>query len=106
MDLDIEISKAAFAIRLMERAIHDPASWTLTWGSMRTDARREVEADGVLITGTFESQCCHLVRPEPVVNIWSGGDLVASKLLTEDPGDGGFTFDLRLSVTHGAGVSA
>lgn len=106
MDLDIEINKAAFAIRLMERAVHDAAPWTLTWGTLRTEARREVEGGSVLVTGTFDSTCCHLERPEPVVNIWSGDDLVASRPLPEDPGDGGFTFDLRLTVAHDAGVAA
>lgn len=98
-DLDFEVAKAAMAVRLLERALHDTdGCWEFLWAEQRTPIERIRTSRGVILHGTFEPLVCFLVEPDPMVHVLVDGEVVAAHHLEVHPGEGGFDLDVTLSL--------
>lgn len=53
-DLDALASRAVFAAKLLERAIHDDGPWTIQIGEQDHPAEREFTNTGVLFNAVFD----------------------------------------------------
>ena len=61
LDLEFEVAQAAFAVHLLERALHDTGRWQFAWADQTVDVERIRSADGVTLHGDFEPLVCFLV---------------------------------------------
>lgn len=96
MAIDIEISKAIFFLRLIERAIHDPAEWSARFGGVEVPCRRVIEDTGVELMARFPHP---EVEVEGDVDILSEGEVIASTPVVL-PRSGEFTFRWALSLDY------
>jgi len=85
VNIDGAVARAVFHARLMERVLHDPGPWELSWGPHRVPARKLVDVTGVSLLGLFPATC-YLSRPEPALGLWLRRELVDMRPLA-DPGD-------------------
>jgi hypothetical protein len=92
--LDIKVSKVVYAAKLLERALHDTGSWTMSWGPFEVPAVRVLDDDGVLFSAVFP-EVCHLEEPSPTVLLRCDGDIVSSRDI-DFPGDTSFSLLWRI----------
>lgn len=97
MDMSFRLIEASNRLTVMDRALHDPTPWTATWGALSVAASRRVEGDSIVIDASFPA-ACHFARPDPVVVVESGVEVLMVAGLDSDPGDGGFVFTTRLTA--------
>lgn len=97
-NLDFEVAKAAHAVRLLERALHDGGRWEFSWADQTVAVERVRIPCGVRLHGEFEPDRCFLVEPEPVAYLLVDGEVVAAHQLEVHPGEGGFDLDWTLSL--------
>lgn len=96
MAIDIEISKAIFFLRLIERAIHDPAEWTARFGNIEVPCRRIIEDSGVELFARFPHG---EVEVEGDVVILSEGEVIGSvPVILSRSGE--FTFRWALTLDY------
>lgn len=86
--LDSTVAQVVFAAKRLEKAVHDPGPWTLTWGGRTVPARRFQTDTGVIFCGQF-GEHCHLVEPPPEVILECAGETIGVRRI-EFPGDGAF----------------
>ncbi len=96
MALDLLVNRALLGVRLIERALHDRGRWTAHWAGMDAPVERTINNDGVTLTAEF-SDYCLIAHPPLEVEIRVDGDPVAVRTIPF-PGDGGFTFKLRVRL--------
>lgn len=89
--LDSTVAKVVFTARLLERAVHDPGPWTLSWGPHEVPAQRVLIEDGAIFIGEFPD-VCHLERFDAPLILSCAGEQVDVRPM-EWPGDCAFTVD-------------
>lgn len=94
MALDKVVAEVVYLAKTLEKAVHDPGPWTMTWGGRTVPAVRHVGEDRVTFVGTFPEHC-HLTEPDPKITLECDGYVVGVKAIIF-PGDG--AFDVQWSV--------
>lgn len=94
--LDFAVARLVFGARVMERALHDPGPWTISWGPFSAPAERVVSDVEVVFRAEFEDQC-YLLRPEPTATLRCAGEVVGVREV-EFPGDQPFVVEWALSL--------
>lgn len=95
-DIDLQVSRAIFSVKLLERALHDPGPWAFAWGPLIVPAEREVTDSGVVLRGDCPEHCL-VATPGNVVALLCNGEVVGAKEI-DPPGDGGFEVEWSLSA--------
>lgn len=103
--LETLVNRAVYSANLLERAVHEPNGWTISWGPHNVPAERHVGDDGVTFVADIE-EACYLAPVASNVVLRQGGDIVAVRAM-DHPGDTGFSVSWRLAITVGewAGVA-
>jgi hypothetical protein len=94
--LDFAVAQAAFRARQMERALHDPGPWTISWGDCEVPASRLIGRNRIVFLAHFPARC-HLAVPEPLAILQCAGDLIGTQEI-EFPGDGEFELEWTLAI--------
>lgn len=94
--LDFQVARAAFLARQMERALHDPGPWTISWGPFEMPACRMIGEDRIVFLAHFPAHC-YLVAPETPATLLCRGEFVGADDI-EFPGDGEFELQWVLSL--------
>lgn len=90
------VNKVLFDLRLIERALHGPSTWTAKWAGIIVPLASTVSEEGIAFTAEF-SEFCLISEPHPVVEIQVDGETIAWREI-EHPGDGGFTFKWSFTI--------
>lgn len=93
--LDSVVAQVVFTAKCLEKAVHDPGPWTVTWNGRTVPAHRfEIDA-GVVFCAKFEEHC-HLDVPPLEVSLDCADEIVTVRVI-EFPGDG--AFDIQWAIT-------
>lgn len=95
-NLDTLVSRAVYAAALLERALHNPTGWTVSYGPHEIPMERRVTEDGVTFRGTVP-ETCWLDAPTNVV-LRHDGQVVGVRAI-DHPGDCGFDIDWSLALS-------
>lgn len=100
-EVELSVSQALFAARLLESAVHHPGPWTFKWGEIEIPAERTVSDDGVRFVGRFPD-VCYLSRPEGSLLLLCEGIVMGMRAPDEfeHPGDTGFTVTWKVLATR------
>lgn len=99
---DSKISALLYVAHLLERAIHEPDGWSISWGPYSVDAQRIQTADGVRFEAVFPEVC--LIAPMPPnATLCHRGEVVAIRAL-DHPGDCAFALSWALDL-EGVGAT-
>lgn len=94
VSLDTVVSEVVYLAKTLEKAVHDPGPWTMTFGG-RTEPAKRFEVDGGVVFISVFAEHCHLVPPEPRIVLECDMHPVAVKAIIF-PGDG--SFEVRWTV--------
>lgn len=53
VSLDTVVAETVYLVKTLEKAVHDPGHWTMTFGGRTVDAQRMITGDGVLFVAEF-----------------------------------------------------
>ena len=95
--LELDASRALYAARMLEAALHSEGLWEMQWGEVRVPAIREVTERGVVFTATFPS-LCWLSPPSEGVLILLDGEVMGMQRV-DHPGDTQFVVTWELGTT-------
>lgn len=85
---DALASRAVFAARVFEHAVHNPGPWSITWGPHDVPAVREYTTTGVRFSATFPA-VCYLERPAATATLRCSGEVMGMRAI-DFPGDVSF----------------
>ena len=94
MTLDSTVAQAVYRARSLERALHDPGPWTMSWGPHEVPACRLISDDRILFLAHFPSHC-YLMVPDPTLTLLCAGEEIGSREIVF-PGDGEFAVEWSL----------
>ena len=103
--LDFRIAQAAFAARRMERALHDPGPWEISYQGIRVPAVRFIHSDRITFVGHFPEMCWVDVPDSPSMSLLCRGEVVDARPV-EHFGDGAFEFRWGMSIAPAQPVSS
>lgn len=89
--LDTLAARAVYAARLLERAIHSPGPWKISWGPFTVDAVRAIHDDRVVFSAEFPD-ACFIEQPASTATLLDAGEVVSVREVAF-PGDGAFSMD-------------
>lgn len=89
--LDSTVAKVVFTARLLERAVHDPGPWTMSWGPHTVPAKRVLTDDGAIFVAEYPD-VCYIQRFEAPLVLACNGETVGVREM-DWPGDCAFTVD-------------
>lgn len=96
MDLDMKVSQAIYRVRQIERAVHDPGPWTITYGTHVAPAVRLVCDDRVIFRAHFPD-ACWIGGPDSEVTLRCAGDFVSARPF-DKPEDGEFNVEWTFAL--------
>lgn len=92
--LDSTVAQVVHAARLLEKAVHEYGTWTISWGPQTLPAKRTLTDCGAIFSVIFPD-ACHLEKFDAPLVLSKDGEPIAVKPITW-PGDGSFAVDWEI----------
>lgn len=94
--LDALAARAVYAARLLERAVHSPGPWQISWGPFTVPAERVISESGVTFKAQFPDHC-YLVPPSARATLLCDGEVVSVREI-DFLGDRAFEMEWRITA--------
>jgi hypothetical protein len=94
MTLDLAVSRAVMAARLIERAVHDHGPWAMRVEGITCPAVRWITGDRVIFRAHLPEVC--FLDDEHFVDLLCNGEPVSTRLVDFSSGDLSITWTLAL----------
>jgi hypothetical protein len=103
--IDIEVSRALFAMRRLERALHDSGPWEISYAGVTVPAVRFIRRDRVTFVCHFPAMCWVEHPEDPTMTLLCAGEMVDAMPI-EHIGDGEMEFRWDISISGAQPVKA